>query len=134
MGKLNKTTVKEWIVKSVIYFGGEQLFCIYILFKSFCLYFCIQQIFTIIILPSFLFFRFLMYCAILWISFGGTGPRLRRSQVAQPSSYCLLAEIFRSFLCCKTNAKRSLYSPRYHVIIILIINQLTWHSGKVTFG
>ena len=53
-------------------------------------------------------------------SFGGKGSFLRRWVVIQPSSDCLLIEVFRGFL--RVNARRSLQSPRYHLIITLIIS------------
>ena len=34
----------------------------------------------------------------------------------------LLVEVFRGFLSCKVNARRSEHSPRYHPIITLIIS------------
>ena len=35
-------------------------------------------------------------------------------------------EIFRILLSCKVNARRSVHSPRYHLIITLIISRQTW--------
>ena len=57
--------------------------------------------------------------------FGGKGPHLRRLLVAQPSSDGLLAEFSRVFLSSKVNARKSLHSPRFHIIITIIIMQLT---------
>ena len=65
-----------------------------------------------IILPIFPPLPLLTCCAIL-TSFGGKGPHLRRWLVAQLSSDGLLAEVF---LTCKANARRSVHSPRLHII------------------
>ena len=83
--------------------------------------------------PYFLPFPFLTYCAILPISFGGKGSHLRWRLVAHPSSYGLITEFPRVFLCCKVNASISVHSLRFQLITFIISRQnwLTWHSGKV---
>ena len=47
----------------------------------------------------------------------------------------LLAEVFQGFLSCKVNARRSVHSPMYDLIITLCWQTwLTWPSGQVTIG
>ena len=74
---------------------------------------------------------YLMCYAILSTSFGDKGPHLRRWQVAQ-SSDGLLAEVFRGFR--RVNARRSVYSSRFRLIIINRQTSLTWLSGRVALG
>ena len=84
--------------------------------------------------PSFPYFlpsHFLTWVAILPISFGGKGPHLRGWQVAQPSSTVSWLRFSGIFLSCNVIARRSVHSPRYHLIITFIISLQTWRSGQV---
>ena len=72
--------------------------------------------------PSFLPFPFLACCAILSSLFGDKGSHLRRLMAAQPSSTVFQLRFSRVFLSCKVNAKRSVHSLRYHLIITRIIS------------
>ena len=69
-------------------------------------------------------------CEILLNSFGIKGTYLRRWLVEQPSLDEVLAEFSVVFLWCKVNARRSVQSPRYHLIITIMITWLTWHSAR----
>ena len=62
-------------------------------------------------------------CAILSTSFEDKGLHLGRCLVVQPSD---------GFLNRNRNFKRSVQTPRFHLISTLLIRQtrLTWHSGK----
>ena len=94
-------------------------------------WFCLGSIHAGKWVPLFLPSPFVTYCGILSTSLWGKGPNLRQWLVAQPSSTVSLAEVFLS---CKANARRSVHSPRYHLIITHIIWRLTWLSGKVVIG
>ena len=61
-------------------------------------------------------------CVILPISFGSKGLNLWQWLIAQSSSDSLLAEVFLS---CKVNARSSVHSPQFHLIITLIISKQT---------